>query len=78
MPADDKEADTVVDELQRIEAAANPTVYNDSLVDVVNVLADMSDGKLARLNVPKTAEETGRRPGQPSGRESPLRQLATR
>ena len=62
-PADDKEADTVVDELQRIEAAANPTIYNDSLVDVVNVLADMSDGKLARLNVPKTAEKPADGPG---------------
>ncbi|WP_432757996.1 hypothetical protein [Motilimonas eburnea] len=37
-------------ELENIVEAANPDLFNDALSDPVNVLADMSDGKLARVN----------------------------
>lgn len=53
-PKDEKEADQTADELQRIEAAADWSVYNDSLIDVVNVLADLSKGQLPRLHIPKS------------------------
>lgn len=53
-PKDEKEADTGLEELLRIEAASDWSVFNDSLIDVVNVLADMSEGKLAKLHVPKS------------------------
>ena len=52
-PKDEKEADAALEELIRIEAASDWSVYNDSLIDVVNVLADLSNGKLARLHIPK-------------------------
>lgn len=52
-PKDDKAADKALDELLRIGAAADPSVFDDSLIDVVNVLADMSNGKLPRLNTPR-------------------------
>ena len=45
-PGDDKEAQLALDSLSRIEAAADPEVFDDSLVDVVNVLAGLSDGAL--------------------------------
>lgn len=53
-PKDEKEADASLDELLRIEAASDWSVFNDSLIDVVNVLADLSEGKLAKLHVPKS------------------------
>jgi len=37
-------------ELQSISEAADPAMYNDALSDPLNVLADMSDGALPRVN----------------------------
>jgi len=37
-------------ELDNINQALNPILFNDALSDVVNVLADMSKGELARVN----------------------------
>lgn len=48
-PRSDQEANRALDDIVRIEAAADPVVFNDSLVDVLNVLADLSGGKLARM-----------------------------
>jgi hypothetical protein len=39
----------VYNELSAIETAANPDTYGMMLTDPINVLADMSDGKLARV-----------------------------
>ncbi|MBL4720145.1 MAG: hypothetical protein JKY20_03305 [Alphaproteobacteria bacterium] len=41
-----------------ISQAAKPDVFNDSLVDVINVLADMSKGKLPKLNFSETNDKT--------------------
>jgi hypothetical protein len=38
------------DELMNIYQAADPLLYSDALSDPLNVLADMSDGALARVN----------------------------
>ena len=50
-------------DLQRVAAAADVVVFNDSLIDVVNVLADLSNGKLPRMQVsrsdPKSAKGAG-------------------
>ena len=48
-PRSQEEANRAFDDIVRIEAAADPVVFNDSLVDVLNVLADLSGGKLARM-----------------------------
>ncbi len=48
-PKGREETARALDDLLRIEAAADPVVFNDSLVDVINVLADLSGGKLARM-----------------------------
>ncbi len=53
-PADEPAANKSLDQLRRLTAAADPEVYDDSLIDVVNVLADLSQGLLARLHVPET------------------------
>ena len=44
------------EELQSLSAAFDRVLYNDSLMDVVNTLSDLSDGKLARINIPKQAD----------------------
>ena len=54
IPRNEREAEANVQELQMVNNAADPGIYNDSLVDVVNTLASMSDGQLASLNVPHT------------------------
>ena len=53
-PADEKAADAVLEDLIRLEAATDWTVFNDSLIDVVNVLADLSNGRLPRMHIPKS------------------------
>lgn len=40
----------IFDELLNIYQAADPVLYSDALSDPLNVLADMSDGALARVN----------------------------
>lgn len=37
-------------EVENLYQAADPSLYNDMLSDPVNVIADMSEGKLARVN----------------------------
>jgi len=59
IPRNEREAQVNVQELQMINNAADPGTYNDSLVDVVNTLASMSEGQLASVNVPRTASSTG-------------------
>jgi len=41
-----------------ITRAAQPDVFNDSLVDVINVLADMTKGKLPKLNFAETSDKS--------------------
>ena len=53
-------------ELESLWAAADPVVYNDSLIDVVNTMADLSRGELSRINIPKstgTSAAAGTAPG---------------
>ncbi len=40
-------------ELQSLLAASDPVVFNDSLLDVVNTLADLSNGELPRISIPR-------------------------
>lgn len=62
-PQSDMEADAGLDELLRIEAASDPEVYNDSLIDVLNVLAEMSEGKLAKVHLAADSEPPEGGPG---------------
>jgi len=50
----EREADyrLAIEELSSIAVGSDPVVFNDSLLDQVNTLADLSQGKLARINVP--------------------------
>jgi hypothetical protein len=43
-------------ELQSLNAATDPVIFNDSLLDVVNTLADLSDGELPRISIPQDAD----------------------
>lgn len=54
-PGGEDQANQALEELLRIEAAADPLVFNDSLTDPINTLADLSQGQLARINAPQTA-----------------------
>ena len=55
-PSNDVAMDHAFEEVARLDAASDPDVFNDSLVDIINVLADLSEGELARLNYDPTAE----------------------
>ncbi len=46
-----------IKELDSLRGAAQPAVYNDALSDTVNVIADLSEGKLARVNAISKAAE---------------------
>ena len=48
-PRGEDGATRALDEIVRIEAAADPVVFNDSLIDVLNVLADLSGDRLSRV-----------------------------
>nr|VFJ91422.1 MAG: hypothetical protein BECKH772A_GA0070896_100319 [Candidatus Kentron sp. H]VFJ92481.1 MAG: hypothetical protein BECKH772B_GA0070898_1003010 [Candidatus Kentron sp. H]VFJ99253.1 MAG: hypothetical protein BECKH772C_GA0070978_100309 [Candidatus Kentron sp. H] len=43
-------------ELESLSAGADPVIFNDALLDVVNTLADLSQEALPRINVPKNAQ----------------------
>jgi len=52
-------AGSLLDELSRIQDASKPSLFNDALTDPINVLADMSDGQLARVGaVSQRAEQS--------------------
>ena len=57
-PASREAAMAVGAEAAAIALAAKPDVFNDSLVDVINVLADMSKGKLPKLKFSETSDKT--------------------
>jgi hypothetical protein len=57
-PASRDAAITVSLEAAAITLASKPDTFNDSLVDVINVLADMSKGKLPKLNFGETSDNT--------------------
>jgi len=52
LPNSSEEADRGLQELQLIHSAADVQEFNNSLADVVNTLASLSDGQLAVINVP--------------------------
>jgi len=50
---DDK---AVIQELQALAWATKKEMYDDSLLDPINTLADLSDGQLPRINTPRKAD----------------------
>ncbi len=62
-PQDEKQAGVAFEDLKRVEAAADVVVFNDSLIDVVNVLADLSNGKLPRMQVAQTESKSAQGAG---------------
>ena len=54
-PANKNEFLPIIGELDSLNAATDPAIFNDSLIDVVNTLADLSGGELARINIPQNA-----------------------
>ena len=42
-------------ELNSIYVASDPIIFNESLIDIVNTLSDLSGGELSRVNIPKSA-----------------------
>lgn len=46
----------VMEEVHSLEAATDPAIFNDALLDLVNTLADLSAGELPRINIPQRSE----------------------
>lgn len=53
----------VLSELTSLSSATNHEIYNDSLIDLINTTADLSDGKLQRLNVKRKKTDNANGPG---------------
>ncbi len=65
-------ANSLFDRLSSLKEAASLSLFGDALTDPINVLADMSDGDLARIGaISKTAENAANK-GQDYGRGSQL------
>ncbi len=57
-PGSEQEFNAAIDELNNLWIASDPVIFNDSLLDIVNTLADLSNGTLPRINIPpKQADE---------------------
>lgn len=69
-PTSTEVASNALRELQLINSAADEYEFNNSLADVVNTLASLSDGQLAVINVPAsqkaTAQQANALVGNPS------------
>ena len=70
VPTDEETAEVSFEELDLISSAADVVEFNDSLVDVVNTLASLSDGQLPVINVPSSeravAQQSNALVGNPS------------
>ena len=55
-PNNKREFLPIIQELDSLNGATDQIIFNDSLLDVVNTLADLSGGELARINIPPNAE----------------------
>nr|VFK63892.1 MAG: hypothetical protein BECKUNK1418G_GA0071005_10399 [Candidatus Kentron sp. UNK]VFK70737.1 MAG: hypothetical protein BECKUNK1418H_GA0071006_10379 [Candidatus Kentron sp. UNK] len=66
-PGNKQEFANAYQELSALEAGSDPVVYNDALLDVVNTLADLSQGELPRINVPPGAQAAAVKGGQVPG-----------
>ncbi|WP_444997044.1 hypothetical protein [Aliikangiella sp. IMCC44359] len=59
-------------ELEILAEAAHPTTFNDALSDPINVLADISEGKLPRVQSIKREQEKSANSGQDYGKGAQL------
>ncbi|MCG9768909.1 CHAD domain-containing protein [Pseudoalteromonas piscicida] len=58
-PAPSMNRDDIINQALLLKEAASISLFNDALTDPINVLADMSDGKLARVGaISQQAEQT--------------------
>ncbi|PHI37186.1 hypothetical protein CBQ28_11015 [Pseudoalteromonas sp. GCY] len=58
-PAPSMNSDDIINQAVLLKEAASISLFNDALTDPINVLADMSDGKLARVGaISQQAEQT--------------------
>ena len=55
-PGNKQEFAAAYQELDALWAASDLAVFNDALLDIVNTLADLSDGELERVNIPENAQ----------------------
>ena len=60
-PKDEQSAAASLQELELINAAADPIEFNNTLGDVVNTLASLSDGQLPVVNVPPSQVSTAQK-----------------
>ncbi|MBT4836914.1 MAG: hypothetical protein HON94_06175 [Methylococcales bacterium] len=59
----EQERGVSITELNNIWIASDTVIYNDALLDVVNTLADLSNGKLPRININKKAAKNNQLSG---------------
>ena len=62
-----KDSQAIYDELLNLYQAADPVLFSDALSDPLNVLADMSDGQLPRVNAMSKADSLAANKAQDFG-----------
>ncbi len=62
-PRSEQEYRIAATEIFKLTTLADPIIFNESLVDIVNTLADLSNGSLPRINIPKRTSTEEEPPG---------------
>lgn len=55
-PGDKQEYIKGIESLASIYAGSDPLIFNDALLDLINTMADLSDGQLPRISIPKSSQ----------------------
>jgi len=55
-PKDEPEYRATLAELNNLWVASDTAVFNDALLDIINTMADLSQGELARINIPRAEQ----------------------
>lgn len=62
-PQREDEYRKALSEILSLDAGSDSVIFNESLIDIVNTLADLSDGILPRINIPKSSSAEKSAPG---------------
>jgi len=60
-PENKQQFDQASQSLSSIDAGADPIIFNDALIDLINTMAELSDGQLNTISIPKDSQAANAR-----------------
>lgn len=60
-PENKQQFQKATDSLMSIDMGADPIVFNDALIDLINTMAELSDGQLETVSIPKDSQAANAR-----------------